>query len=55
MRFVGLLNLMEQDPTHDWRAALGHAKEVEVTPSTSAEASSQPPPDDDDDLVTFKL
>ncbi|HEY4238643.1 MAG TPA: ATP-binding protein [Kofleriaceae bacterium] len=54
VRFVGLLNLLEQDPAHDWRAALGGVSAVTVAPSASAEASADPPPPDDD-LVTFKL
>lgn len=55
VRFVGLLNLLEQDSSHDWRAALGNVTKVSVTPTTSAEASSEPPSPDEDDLVSFKL
>lgn len=55
VRFVGLLNLLEQEPSRDWRAALGTVAGVKVVPTTSAEASSEPPPADTDDLVTFKL
>ena len=55
IRFVGLLNLLEQDPGHDWRAALGHVNEVAVAASSSAESNAAPVPDADDDLVSFKL
>jgi hypothetical protein len=58
VRFVGLLNLLEQEPAHDWRAALGSVGKVTVTVSESAEAAGEPPPaadDDDDALVSFKL
>lgn len=60
VRFVGLLNLLEQDPSHDWRAALGGVDSVPVAApeSAEAEAAREPPPadrDDDDDLVSFKL
>jgi hypothetical protein len=53
-RFVGLLQLLEADPDHDWRAALGKADAVTVEASTSAEAAAEPVPDADD-LVEFKL
>lgn len=53
-RFVGLMNILEAEPAHDWRAALGHVSDVEVKPSQSAEASSVVTPEDDD-LTTFKL
>lgn len=55
MRFVGLMNLLEQDPAHDWRAALGHVEELPVDASPSAEALGAPADDADDDLVSFKL
>ena len=57
VRFVGLLNLLEQDPTHDWRGALGHVDEVDVAASSSAEAQALagPVPEAEDDLVSFKL
>lgn len=55
VRFVGLLNLLEQDPSRDWRAALGNVGSVNVAPASSAEANQAPPPADEDDLVTFKL
>ncbi len=57
MRFVGLMNLLEQDPAHDWRAGLGQVNALEVTASGSAEALGEPADDagDDDDLVSFKL
>lgn len=55
MRFVGLMNLLEQDPTHDWRAALGHVDELPVDASPSAEAIREPAADANDDLVSFKL
>jgi hypothetical protein len=53
-RFVGLMNILEAEPAHDWRAALGHVSDVEVKPSLSAEASAAVTPEDDD-LTTFKL
>jgi hypothetical protein len=55
VRFVGLMNLLEQDASRDWRAALGSVGTVKVAPAISAEANSEPPPPDADDLVTFKL
>lgn len=54
-RFVGLLNILEQDPAHDWRAALGHVGDVRVAASTSAEAAPVAAADGEDDLVEFKL
>lgn len=53
-RFVGFMQLLEADPTLDWRAALGRADDLTVEPSASAEASPAPV-DDDDSLVEFKL
>jgi len=55
VRFVGLLNLLEQDTSHDWRAALGNVAQVALAPNSSAEANTTPPPPDEDDLVSFKL
>jgi hypothetical protein len=57
MRFVGLMNLLEQDPSHDWRTGLGQVNALEVSASSSAEALALAPPvdDADDDLVSFKL
>jgi hypothetical protein len=55
VRFVGLLNLLEQDSSRDWRAALGNVATVKVAPTSSAEASREQPPPDADDLVAFKL
>jgi hypothetical protein len=55
VRFVGLLNLLEQDTSRDWRAALGNVAAVKIAPTVSAEASHEPPPPDADDLVAFKL
>jgi len=52
-RFVGLMNLIEQDPGHDWRATLGKADTVEVAPNTSAEVG--PAVADEDDLTHFRL
>ncbi len=54
-RFVGLLQLLESDPDHDWRAALGMADGLEVAASTSAEAHIGEPIDDEDSLVEFKV
>lgn len=56
-RFVGLLDILEADPAHDWRKALGVAGSVPVAPSTSAEARNDvvPESESEDDLVTFKL
>jgi hypothetical protein len=55
VRFVGLLNLLEQHDSKDWRVALGDACAAPVAPTSSAEASTAPPPPDEDDLVRFKL
>lgn len=55
IRFVGLLSLIEQDPTIDWRAALQHTSKSAVAPSPSAEASTVPTANDEEDLVSFKL
>jgi hypothetical protein len=55
VRFVGLLNLLEQDASLDWRIALGNVAAVPVASPTSAEANREPPPPEEDDLVTFKL
>lgn len=54
MRFIGLMNLLEADASHDWKAALGQVPSVEVAPNESAEASSTAVPEEDD-LVEFKL
>ena len=54
-RFVGLLQLLESDPDHDWRAALGMADGLEAAASTSAEAHIGEPIDDEDSLVEFKV
>lgn len=54
MRFVGLMNLLEADPSHDWKGALGQVPAVDVSPTASAEANPTPVPDEDD-LVEFKL
>jgi hypothetical protein len=53
-RFVGLLDILENDPARDWRKALGLTANVVVAPSPSAEASGETVPEADD-LVTFKL
>jgi hypothetical protein len=55
VRFVGLLNLLEQDSSRDWRAALGNVAAEKIAPHASAEASHEPPPAEGDDLVSFKL
>ncbi len=54
MRFVGLMSVLEADPTRDWRDLLDSAATAELAPSASAEASSEPVPDEQD-LVEFKL
>lgn len=51
-RFVGLLGVLENDPSRDWRVALSRADAVEVAPSGSAEARVASP---EDDLVSFRL
>ena len=51
-RFVGLLGVLEHDPSRDWRVALSRADSVEVSPSKSAEAHNI---SQEDDLVSFKL
>lgn len=53
-RFVGFMQLLEADPSLDWRAALGQADTLTIEPSASAEASPAPV-DEDDSLVEFKL
>lgn len=53
-RFVGFMNLLEQTPSQDWRALLGNVGQIEVAPSTSAEADSGKV-DEEDDLATFTL
>lgn len=53
-RFVGLLNLLEQDRTQDWRALLGEVAQLEVAPNPSAEADPIQV-EDEDDLATFRL
>lgn len=53
-RFVGLLQLLENDPSLDWKAALGQADNLTVDPSTSAEAQPHPVAEVDE-LVQFKL
>lgn len=53
-RFVGFMQLLESDPTLDWRVALGQADAVAVEPSRSAEAAPMVVADSDD-LVEFKL
>ena len=52
--FVGLMNLIEQDPAHDWRKSLGQVEEVAVAASTSAEAAGAMVAEVDE-LATFKL
>lgn len=53
-RFVALLGVLEADPTHDWRRALGTVDRVEVPSNRSAEAGSQSA-SGDSELVSFKL
>jgi hypothetical protein len=53
-RFVGFLQMLENDPSLDWRAALGQASGITVEPSASAEASKDPVAESDE-LVNFKL
>ncbi|MEI9948331.1 MAG: ATP-binding protein [Pseudomonadota bacterium] len=54
MRFIGLMNLLEADASHDWKAALGQVPAVEVSPNESAEANSTAVAEEED-LVEFKL
>jgi hypothetical protein len=54
IKFVELLSVLETDPAHDWRKALGKVETVQVAPSQSAEARTDMVPDEDD-LVDFKL
>jgi hypothetical protein len=54
IKFVELLSVLENDPSHDWRKALGKVETVKVAPSQSAEARTDIVPDEDD-LVDFKL
>ncbi|WP_394827334.1 ATP-binding protein [Pendulispora albinea] len=55
VRFVGLLHVLEDDPQHDWRAALGRVDALAVPESTSAEAEPRPVPEEAGDLVDFEL
>jgi hypothetical protein len=55
VRFINLLSVLEQEPSLDWRSALGKFASVPVTASTSAEASREAPTPDDDDLVSFTV
>lgn len=54
MRFIGLMNLLEADPSRNWKVALGQVPAVEVSPNESAEAIQTAVPEEDD-LVEFKL
>lgn len=57
--FVGLLNILDQNPGTDWKKLLG----VELFSKSSAPVSAEeevamgiaPVPDEDDDLVSFKV
>ena len=49
--FIGLLNLLQQNPTADWRALIGEIKTSNVSTVDPSEAAATP----DDDLATFKL
>lgn len=51
-RFVGLLGVLDVDPSRNWRAALNRADSVDIAPSSSAE---RPGVAAEDDLVSFKL
>lgn len=59
--FVGLLNVLEQNPGVDWEAMIGEIKTVAVgedlgEPIDDADDGSPlPRPSSDDDLVSFKL
>lgn len=59
--FVGLLNVLEQNPGADWNALIGEIRTVAVgedlgEPVDDADdGSSHPRPASDDDLVSFKL
>lgn len=53
-RFVGFMQMLENDPSTDWQAALGQADAVTVEPSASAEANPTPVAESDD-LVSFKM
>ena len=53
-RFCGLMDVLEADPSRDWKAVLGQADAIKVAPSESAEANPAPPPEDDD-LENFRL
>jgi hypothetical protein len=51
--WVGLLNVVQQNPSADWRKLIGEIKTVaalQVDPSVAAAE-----PDNDDDLTSFKL
>lgn len=53
-RFVGLMSMLEQDSSRDWKELLGHPEVVQVAKDTSEEANGAALADDDD-LVSLKL
>jgi len=59
--FVGLLNVLEQNPGADWASLIGEIKTLAVAedfgePVDDLEGgATRLPPDSDDDLVSFKL
>ena len=57
--FVGMLNVLEQNPQADWRELLGEIRTTEVQTrdpaEVEAEASAEGSETQEDDLATFKL
>lgn len=54
--FIGLLNVLRQNPAADWRKLIGDIKTEAPPPRDPAEAAAaEAPADADDDLTTLKL
>jgi hypothetical protein len=53
--FVGLLNVLQQNPGADWRALVGQIKTAAPPDRDPAEAQAAAADVDDDDLATFKM
>ena len=49
--FIGLLNVLQQNPSADWRALIGQLKTQAPAPPESEVAVA----DHDDDLASFKV
>jgi hypothetical protein len=53
--FIGLLNVLQQNPGADWRALIGDLKSVAPPTADPAEATPANEDNQDDDLVSLKL